>query len=124
MYAKTTAHGLQMQESKQSQFFKILFWSAALFAAAAFMADPAFATGTATGTATGGAAAAQARVNAVALGWQNIVMGIGVAILIIAWSFIGYAIAFGGKTMKDLQNPAIGTTVAGLAPILVGWLFS
>lgn len=84
----------------------------------------AYATGTGTTTGTGGAAAAQTRINSVAQGWQNIVMGIGVAILVIAWSVIGYAIAFNGKTMKDLQGPAIGTTVAGLAPILVGWLFS
>lgn len=74
--------------------------------------------------ATGGSDAAQARITAVALGWQNIVIGVGVAILVIAWSVIGYAVAFNGKTMKDMQNPAIGTTVAGLAPVLVGWMFS
>jgi len=26
--------------------------------------------------------------------------------------------------MKDMMNPMIGSTIAGLAPVLVGWLFS
>jgi mannitol-specific phosphotransferase system IIBC component len=52
------------------------------------------------------------------------VQGIGVVVLIIAWSIIGYMIAFNGKTMKDMMNPMIGSTIAGLAPVLVGWLFS
>jgi hypothetical protein len=90
------------------------------------MIEPAFAggTGTGTGTAAGGAGAAQARITNVAVGWQNIVQGIGVAVLVIAWSVIGYMIAFGGKTFKDMTNPLVGSTIAGLAPILVGWLFS
>lgn len=123
MYATTTAHGLQM-EQKRAYWIKTLLWAAGLFLLALALVDPAFATGTGTGTGTGGAAAAQARITQVAQGWQNIVMGLGVAVLIIAWSYIGYMIAFGGKTMKDLQGPAIGTTIAGLAPVIVGWLFS
>lgn len=122
MYATTMASSLHA-EQQRVQWLKALLW-AGFFFAALFAFDPAFATGTGTTTATGGAAAAQARITAVATGWQNIVMGIGVAVLVIAWSVIGYAIAFNGKTMKDLQNPAIGSTVAGLAPIIVGWLFS
>jgi hypothetical protein len=86
--------------------------------------EPAFATGTGTGTGAGGAAAAQTRISAVATGWQNIVQGIGVFVLIIAWSVIGYQIAFNGKSMKDMLNPMVGSTIAGLAPVLVGWLFS
>jgi len=116
MFATMKASGLQMEQYR-AQLFKFLF-------AMMFFVDSAFATGTGTTTGTGGAAAAQARITAVSVGWQNIVMGVGVAVLIIAWSVIGYAIAFNGKTMKDMQNPAIGTTVAGLAPVLVGWLFS
>ena len=120
----TTARSLQLEE-QCAQLLKSFFWVALIFTAMAlFMADPAFATGTTTATGAGGAGAAQARITAVSTGWQNIVMGIGVAILVIAWSVIGYAIAFNGKTMKDMQGPAIGTTVAGLAPVLVGWLFS
>jgi hypothetical protein len=88
--------------------------------------EPAFAqaTGTGTGTGAGGAGAAQTRIVNVATGWQNIVQGIGVVVLIIAWSIIGYMIAFNGKTMKDMMNPMIGSTIAGLAPVLVSWLFS
>ena len=124
MYSTTTARSLQFEEQR-AQLLKSFFWAALIIVAMAlFMADPAFATGTGTTTGTGGAGAAQARITAVATGWQNIVMGIGVAILIIAWSVISYAIAFTSKTMKDLQGPAIGTTIAGLAPVLVGWLFS
>lgn len=125
MYSMTTARGSLHFEEQRAQLLKSLFWAAVIFAVMAlFLVEPAFATGTGTTTGTGGAAAAQARVSQVATGWQNIVMAIGVAILIVAWSVIGYAIAFNGKTMKDMQGPAIGTTVAGLAPVLVGWLFS
>lgn len=98
----------------------------ALLFALVFFIEPAFATGTGTGTGTGagGAVAVQNRINNVGLGWQNIVQGIGVFVLIIAWSVIGYMIAFNGKTMKDMMNPMIGSSIAGLAPILVGWLFN
>lgn len=91
-----------------------------------FMVDPALAggTGTGTGTGTGGVGVVQNRVNTVVIGWQNIVQGVGVAVLIAAWSIVGYQISFNGKTMKDLINPALGTTVAGLAVFLVGWMFS
>ncbi|RRS01165.1 hypothetical protein EIP75_21560 [Aquabacterium soli] len=112
-------------DQRRAKLLKNLLMYGFLFALLALMMfEPAFATGTGTTTGTGGAAAAQTRITNVALGWQNIVMGVGVAILVIAWSVIGYAIAFNGKTMKDMQGPAIGTTVAGLAPVLVGWLFS
>lgn len=126
MYASTMASdGVQSNRKATQEWVKAFLWSALLTAAVFFLLPGlAHATGTGTSTGTGGAAAAQARVTNVAVGWQNIVMGIGVAVLIISWSVIGYAISFAGKTMKDLQNPAIGSTVAGLAPVLVGWLFS
>lgn len=114
-----------MFDQRQAKRVKNLLMYSFIFILLALMIfEPAFATGTTTTTGTGGAAAAQTRISNVALGWQNIVMAVGVAILVIAWSVIGYAIAFNGKTMKDMQGPAIGTTVAGLAPVLVGWLFS
>ena len=88
---------------------------------ALFFVDPVFAQTT---TSSGTAGAAQSRITAVATGWQNIVQGVGVAVLIIAWSYVGYMIAFGGKTMKDMFPTMVGTSIAGLAPVLVGWLFS
>lgn len=125
MYASmTTNTPVQPDRKPSTQWGTTLLWGALLATILLFLPDLAQATGTGTTTGTGGAAGAQARITQVAVGWQNIVMGIGVAILIIAWAVIGYAISFGGKTMKDMQNPAIGTTVAGLAPVLVGWLFS
>lgn len=123
MHPTMTARPLQLARQQRAQRLKAMMWAGLAFATA-LAADPAFATGVTTSTATGGVGNAQTRINNVALGWQNIVMGVGVAFLVIAWSVIGYAIAFNGKTMKDLQGPAIGTTVAGLAPVLVGWLFS
>jgi hypothetical protein len=102
----------------------------ALWVAVVFFLLPGLAhatgTGSGTGTATGagGATAAQARVLAVATGWQNIVQGVGVVVLIIAWSYVGYQIAFGGKTMKDMFPTMVGTSIAGLSPVLVGWMFS
>lgn len=117
--------GAQMQSSNAAQWGKALMWSLMLFAAAMLlMPGLAQATGTGTGTGAGGAGAAQTRITAVATGWQNIVQGVGVAVLIIAWSYIGYMIAFGGKTMKDMMPTMVGTSIAGLAPVLVGWLFS
>lgn len=123
--ATTVGIAVQREQNTAQEWVKAILLSA-LWMAVIFFVLPglAHATGTGTTTGTGGAAAAQARVQQVATGWQNIVMGIGVAILIISWSVIGYAIAFNGKTMKDVQGPAIGTTIAGLAPVLVGWLFS
>jgi hypothetical protein len=117
MYATNTAQGLQVAQQRE-RWIRVLFWAGCLVLLALAMMDPAFATG------TGGSAVAQARITAVATGWQNIVIGIGAAILIIAWSVIGYLIAFNGKTLKDLQAPAIGTTIAGLAPVFVGWMYS
>lgn len=125
MYATTTATGLQTDQQRSLQWLKSILWVGFLIALMTlFMIEPAWATGTGTGTGAGGAAAVQARANNVALGWQNIVQGIGVAVLVIAWSWVGYMIAFNGKTMKDMMNPMVGTSIAGLAPILVGWLFS
>ena len=125
MYPTTTA-GFLIQRKRNAAEWVTAFLLSALLVAVVFFLLPglANATGTGTTTGTGGAGAAQARITAVATGWQNIVMGVGVAILVISWSVIGYAIAFNGKTMKDVQGPAIGTTIAGLAPVLVGWLFS
>lgn len=125
MYANNTAGIAVQRESNAAQWGKALLWSFFLVAIVMFlMPGLAHATGTGTGTGTGGAGAAQTRINEVALGWQNIVQGVGVAVLIIAWSYIGYQIAFAGKTMKDMFPTMVGTSIAGLAPVLVGWLFS
>ena len=106
--------------SRSGKRTRSLLMFAALFAMGVLMCiEPAFAT---TGTGTGGAAGA--RIQTVVTGWQTIVTTAGVAILIVAWSVIGYFIAFGGKTMKDMTNPLVGSTIAGLAPVLVGWMFS
>lgn len=124
MNATMTAAPAMFDQRRAKLLKNLLMYGFVFVVLALMMFEPAFATGTTTTTGTGGAAAAQTRISNVALGWQNIVMAVGVAILVIAWSVIGYAIAFNGKTMKDMQGPAIGTTVAGLAPVLVGWLFS
>ena len=112
------------QKQQQVTWTKVLAWSLLILAIMLCLIEPAFATGTGTGTGAGGAGTAQARINAVAVGWQNIVQGVGVAVLVIAWSYIGYMIAFAGKTMKDMFSVMVGTSIAGLAPVLVGWLFS
>lgn len=125
MYANNTAGIAVQRESNATQWGKALLWSFFLVAIVMFLLPGlAHATGTGTGTGTGGAGAAQTRINAVAAGWQNIVQGVGVAVLVIAWSYIGYQIAFAGKTMKDMFPTMVGTSIAGLAPVLVGWLFS
>lgn len=111
-------------KQQQVTWTKVLVWSLVILAVMLCMIEPAFATGTGTGTGAGGAGTAQARINAVATGWQNIVQGVGVAVLVIAWSYVGYMIAFAGKTMKDMFSVMVGTSIAGLAPVLVGWLFS
>jgi hypothetical protein len=124
MYATTTAYGLH-KEQQRAQWLKSVLWIGFLIAVMAlFLVEPAFATGTGTGTGAGGAAAAQTRINQVATGWQNIVQGVGIAVLVIAWSYIGYQIAFAGKTAKDMFPTMLGTSIAGLAPVLVGWMFS
>lgn len=120
----TTATALSSPLLSRQQWKTILTFALVFILCALVFIEPAFATGTGTGTGAGGAGAAQTRITAVATGWQNIVQGIGVVVLIIAWSIIGYMIAFNGKTMKDMMNPMIGSTIAGLAPVLVGWLFS
>lgn len=117
-------HALAYQKHQPLNWTKVLTWSLFILVAVLCMIEPAFATGTGTGTGAGGAAAAQTRITAVATGWQNIVQGVGVAVLVIAWSYIGYMIAFAGKTMKDMFPVMVGTSIAGLAPVLVGWLFS
>jgi hypothetical protein len=125
MYANNTAGIAVQRESNATQWGKALLWSFLLVAIAMFLLPGlAHATGTGTDTGTGGAGAAQTRITAVATGWQNIVQGVGVAILIIAWSYVGYMVAFAGKTMKDMFPTMVGTSIAGLAPVLVGWLFS
>lgn len=125
MYANNKAGIAVQRDSHGAQWGKALLWSFFLVAIVMFlMPGLAHATGTGTGTGTGGAGAAQARINAVATGWQNIVQGVGVAVLIIAWSYIGYQIAFAGKTMKDMFPAMVGSSIAGLSPVLVGWMFS
>ena len=125
MYANNTAGIAVQRESNATQWGKALLWSFLLVAIAMFLLPGlAHATGTGTDTGTGGAGAAQTRITAVATGWQNIVQGVGVAVLIIAWSYVGYMVAFAGKTMKDMFPTMVGTSIAGLAPVLVGWLFS
>ena len=112
------------QKQQQLTWTKVATWSLFILAIMLCMIEPAFAGGTGTSTGAGGAGAAQTRINAVATGWQNIVQGVGVAVLVIAWSYVGYMIAFAGKTMKDMFPTMVGTSIAGLAPVLVGWLFS
>lgn len=125
MYANNTTGIAVQRESNAAQWGKALLWSFFLVAMVMFlMPGLSHATGTGTATGAGGAGAAQTRINAVATGWQNIVQGVGVAVLVIAWSYIGYQIAFAGKTMKDMFPTMVGTSIAGLAPVLVGWLFS
>jgi hypothetical protein len=124
MYTTTTADGFY-NEQQRGQWLKSVLWIGFLIAVMALLlVEPAFATGTGTGTGAGGAAAAQARINQVATGWQNIVQGVGIAVLVIAWSYIGYMIAFAGKTAKDMFPTMLGTSIAGLAPVLVSWMFS
>lgn len=119
MYAmKTTGSAVQRERNAAAQWRKVLLLSALWFAVVLFLLP-----GLAHATGTGGAGAAQARINAVATGWQSIVTSVGVAVLIIAWSYVGYQIAFAGKTMKDMFPTMVGTSIAGLAPVLVGWLF-
>ncbi|MGP3508409.1 TrbC/VirB2 family protein [Paracidovorax citrulli] len=120
MNASNTHRGMPAQDRSNGQeWLKALQWSVLLAAVALFLLP-----GLAHATGTGGVTQVQTRINNVGQAWQSIVMGAGVFVLTIAWAWIGYAIAFNGKTMKDLQNPALGSTIAGLAPILVGWMFS
>ena len=128
MIATMTANtAVQRKGSDLAVWGKALGWTL-FWVAVAFVLMPGLAhagdAGTGTGVGAGGATGAQTRINTVATGWQNIVQGIGVAILVIAWSYVGYMIAFGGKTFKDVTPTLTGTTIAGLAPVLVGWLFS
>lgn len=115
MYSSNTA-GLAVQQERSTarQWGITLLWVLAVGAIFFLLPSLAFA----------GAGAAQARITAVAQGWQGIVTAVGVAVLIIAWSYVGYQIAFAGKTMKDMFPTMVGTTIAGMAPILVGWLFA
>ena len=94
MYATTTA-GIAVQRERNAAaewgkaLLLIAFWVAVVFFLLPGLAH-ATGTGTGTGTGAGGAGAAQTRINAVAAGWQNIVQGVGVAVLVIAWSYVGY----------------------------------
>lgn len=122
MYSSNTAGiAVQRERSTARQWGITLLWSA-LWVGVIFFLLPSLAF--AGGGGGGGAGAAQARITAVAQGWQGIVTAVGVAVLIIAWSYVGYQIAFSGKTMKDMFPTMVGTTIAGMAPILVGWLFA
>ncbi len=125
MYVTTTANSLPTEQKQLSQAIKAVLWALFLIALMALiMVEPAWASGTGTGTGTGGAATAQARINQVALGWQNIIQGVGVFVLVVAWTYVGYMIAFAGKSMKDMFPVLLGTTIAGGASFLVGWMFS
>ncbi len=124
MYVTTTGDTAVFKNRNAAmEWGRFLMWSAFCIAVV-FLLMPDLAHAQATTTGTGGAGAAQARINAVATGWQNIVQGVGVAVLVIAWSYIGYMIAFAGKTIKDMFPTMVGTSIAGLAPVLVSWLFT
>jgi hypothetical protein len=117
--SSATKNNLFVEQQKAQKLRSYLAFIGFVALCALVLIDPAVAG---TGTGTGGAATA--RIQTVVTGWQTIVVTAGVAILVVAWSVIGYFIAFGGKTMKDMTNPLVGSTVAGLAPVLVGWMFS
>jgi TrbC/VIRB2 pilin len=119
MFVTAPTNNLFVQQQNAHKLRSFLIFTALVALCALVMIEPALAG---TGTGTGGAAST--RVRDVVTGWQTIIVAAGVGILVIAWSIIGYFIAFGGKTMKDMMNPLIGSTVAGLAPVLVGWMFS
>lgn len=119
MSANLFVNRLVAEQQNAEKIRAVLMTSFFVLLAFLVMFEPAFAG---TGSGTGGAATA--RIQSVVTGWQTIIVTAGVAILVIAWSVIGYFIAFGGKTMKDMMNPLIGSTIAGLAPVLVGWMFS
>lgn len=119
MQATISANNMLTTQVSTQKLRSFIMFSLFVMLCALALFEPAFAG---TGSGTGGAATA--RIQSVVTGWQTIIVTAGVAILVIAWSVIGYFIAFGGKTMKDMMNPLIGTTIAGLAPVLVGWMFS
>lgn len=119
MFATAHTNNLFVQQQNAYKLRSFLIFAALVAFCALAMIEPAFA-----GTGSGSGGAATARIQSVVTGWQTIIVTAGVAILVIAWSVIGYFIAFGGKTMKDMMNPLIGSTIAGLAPVLVGWMFS
>jgi hypothetical protein len=118
MYASTTAGIAVQRERNATQAWGRALLLSALWVAITFFLLPGIAH------ATGGSDAAQARINDVALGWQEIITGVGIFVLIVAWSWIGYMIAFGGKTAKDMFPVILGSSIAGLAPVLVAWMFS
>jgi ABC-type spermidine/putrescine transport system permease subunit I len=97
-------------------------WLKALFYTGLAVVLYAFALQCFAGTGTSGAV--QARVTQTATSFQIIMTSIGVAILIAAFCWVGYGMAFGGKRWADVANPIYGCLIAGMAPILVGWLFS
>jgi TrbC/VIRB2 pilin len=104
------------------QWFKALMWSVLIVAMAIVMMSPALAGPT--GGAAGTAAATQTRILGVVTGWQLILFAIGAFIVAGAFMYVGYGMMFGGKQLKDMTNVVFGAMIAGMGPMLAGWLFS
>jgi hypothetical protein len=105
------------------QWFKAIMWSTLIVVLAILMMNPAFAGGP-TGGAAGTAAATQTRILGVVTGWQLILFAIGAFIVAGAFMYVGYGMMFGGKQLKDMTNVVFGAMIAGMGPMLAGWLFS
>lgn len=69
-------------------------------------------------------ATVQTRVTAVTTGFTGILTAIGIAVLTGAFLYVGYGMAFNSKKWSDVGNVAYGALIAGIATIIVPWLFS
>lgn len=92
--------------------------TAILAASIAIAHSPVFAVG------AGTVATTQARITAVTGDFNNIMLGVGTAILTAAFAFVGYSMAFGGKKWSDVANVAYGAAIAGVGGLAVGWLYT
>lgn len=99
--------------SRKAVIFSIL----ALAAFYLMVAHPAFA-------GTGNASQVSQRASGVATGLLGVLQIVGVAVLTVAFMWVGYSMAFGQKKWSDVANVAYGAFVAGLGGVLVGWLFN
>lgn len=127
MYALQTnaSTALQSPAENRKQWLKVIL-TTLFFAALAvlIMVEPAFAqTAPPAGGGSGTAASASARITSVTTGFQGVLYSIGGVLLTAAFMYTGYAMAFGGKQWKDIANVVYGAVIAGLAPVIVGWLF-